>query len=137
MAWSAPKKPTTVLIVESEAVVRIELTDRLVDMGLLVLAAADADAAIALLDAHSEIQFMVTDITMSGEMDGIRLAHHVRHRWPPVRIIVTSGIIGTKLSDLPSESIFLPKPYAPEALAGALLHMMNGGGSRPQAQRRA
>jgi hypothetical protein len=60
-------------------------------------------------------------------MDGVRLAHHVRDRWPPVRIIVASGMIETELSELPDDSIFLAKPYAPDSLAGALAQLMNGG----------
>ena len=40
-------------------------------------------------------------------MDGIRLAHHVRDRWPPVKIIVVSGMIETQLSDLPHGSRLL------------------------------
>ena len=50
-------------------------------MGLVVLSASDADEAIALLDTHPEIELLLTDITMPGSMDGVRLAHHVRHRW--------------------------------------------------------
>jgi CheY-like chemotaxis protein len=115
------------LIVENEAIVRLELADRLVEMGLKVFVADGADEAIRLLDAHAEIELMFTDITMPGSMDGLRLAHHVRERWPPVRIIVTSGLISTLLSDLPAESIFLAKPYAPEALAEALHRLIDGG----------
>jgi CheY-like chemotaxis protein len=72
-------------------------------------------------------------------MDGIRLAHHVRDRWPPVRIIVASGMIETELSQLPNDSIFLAKPYAPETLVGALAHMVNNGPrlAGPQASLRA
>jgi CheY-like chemotaxis protein len=103
-------KPTTALIVEDEVFVRIELVFRLTDMGLVVLSASDADEAIAILNIHPEIELLLTDITMSGSMDGIRLAHHVRHRWPSVKIIVLSGLIGTPLSDLPRDSIFVPKP---------------------------
>jgi two-component system, response regulator PdtaR len=108
--------------------VRIELEFRLTDMGMIVLSASDADEAIALLDSHPEIELLLTDITMPGSMGGIRLAHHVRHRWPPVKIIVLSGLISTQLSELPSDSIFVPKPYSPDILSTALAHMMNSGG---------
>jgi CheY-like chemotaxis protein len=120
--------PTTALIVEDEVFVRIELVFRLTDMGLVVLSASDADEAIAILNIHPEIELLLTDITMPGSMDGIRLAHHVRHRWPSVKIIVLSGLIGPPLSDLPRDSIFVPKPYGPDILASALGHMLNSGG---------
>jgi CheY-like chemotaxis protein len=120
MPLSVLHKPATVLIVENEAIVRLELKAQLLDMGLIVLTAADADEAIVLLDAHAEIRLLLTDIRMPGPMDGLRLAHHVRRRWPPVRIIVISGLIDTKLSQLPADSIFLSKPYRPEGLSDAL-----------------
>jgi CheY-like chemotaxis protein len=32
-----------------------------------------------------------TDINMPGSMDGLKLAHYVRGRWPPIKLIITSG----------------------------------------------
>jgi CheY-like chemotaxis protein len=128
MGRSVSLKPTTALIVENEVLVRIELEFRLTELGLVVLSASDADEAIALLDTHPEIELLLTDITMPGSMDGIRLAHHVRHRWPPVKIIMLSGLIGTQPSELPSDCIFVPKPYSPDILSTALAHMTSIGG---------
>ena len=130
MPWSNPKTSTTVLIVENEAIVRMELTGRLAAMGLTVLAAADADEAIALLDDHPEISVLMTDIAMPGSMDGARLAHHAKRRWPPLKIIVASGLMDARQVDLPRDTIFLAKPFWPEALASALDRMINGGGPR-------
>jgi CheY-like chemotaxis protein len=130
MSSSAPLKPPTILIVENEAIVRMELAAQLVDLGLTVLTAADADEAIDLLDRHPEIKLLLTDVTMPGSMDGVRLAHHVRKRWPPIKIIVTSGRPGATLSDLPLGSMFFPKPYAPETLRDALRPLMSKNGAR-------
>jgi CheY-like chemotaxis protein len=140
MACSVSTKPATVLIVENEAIVRIELAGRLAEMGWAVLSAADADEAIALLDAHPEIVLLFTDVRMPGSMDGLRLAHHVRDRWPPVKIIVTSGLSSAQLGEMPVDSLFLAKPYWPDALSGVLIQMMSGGGPRvagPQTTLRA
>jgi two-component system, response regulator PdtaR len=128
MAQSARLSPATILVVENEALVRLELADQLAELSFVVLTARDADEAIALLDTHPEIELLFTDIKMPGSMDGLRLAHHVRDRWPPVKIIVTSGLVRTELSELPGGSLFLAKPYAPETLAGALAHLMNSSG---------
>lgn len=111
MAQFAPLNPATILVVEDEAIIRLELVDWLSDLGLVVLAANNADEAIALLDTHPEIELLMTDVRMPGSMDGARLAHHVRRRWPPVKIIVVSGLVDTPLRDLPKDSIFLPKPF--------------------------
>jgi CheY-like chemotaxis protein len=122
MAQSTPLKPGTILIVESEVLVRYELLYQVRALGLEVLVADDADEAISLLEAHPEIDVVLTDIVMPGSMDGLRLAHHVRHRWPPVKIIVASGMLDTRMSDLPLNCYFLPKPFGPDALAQALAH---------------
>lgn len=136
MAHASRTKSRTVLIVEDEAIVRLELVDRFEGLGLIVLAAENADEAIVLLDTRPDIALLLTDIKMPGSMDGIRLAHHVRDRWPPVKIIVLSGMLNTQLCQLPAESVFLSKPYHPEVLEQALARMLDGyvtpvAGSRP------
>jgi CheY-like chemotaxis protein len=126
MAQSAPLNSPTILIVENEAIVRMELAAQLTDFGFKVLVASDADEAIDLLDSHQEIELLLTDVTMPGSMDGVRLAHHVRKRWPPIKIVVTSGRLGTKLSDLPLGSAFFPKPYGSETLRKTLTPFLSG-----------
>jgi len=124
-------EPITVLIVENEALVRLELIDRLTEMGMTALGASDADEAISLLDRHPEIEVLLTDIKMpNGSMDGVRLAHHVRERWPPVKIIVISGLLHTDPRDLPHDSLFLPKPCLPEELMDALAQMIGRSGAK-------
>lgn len=127
MDLSLPKEPTTVLIVDDEAILRLELKSRLTELGMIALVADSADEAIALLENHPEIKVLFTDIRMAGSMDGVRLAHQAYRRWPPIRIIVTSGLIPVDLATLPDDSIFLPKPYHPEDLVGALAEMIQGG----------
>jgi CheY-like chemotaxis protein len=113
-------RPATVLVVEDDALVQLELADWLTELGLGVHTADNADQAIAILEAHPEIDRLLTDIRMPGSMDGIRLAHYVAGRWPPVQIIVLSGDLSTKLSELPPSSLFVGKPYAPDVLLRAL-----------------
>ena len=81
------------------------------DAGFDVYEAASADAAIALLELHDEIRLIFTDIDMPGSMDGLKLAHYVRRRWPPVKIIITSGQVSVDEESLPVGAVFLPKPY--------------------------
>lgn len=132
MPKSVRPRPTTVLIVENEALVCLELASRLAEMGLTALVANDADEAMAVLDSHPEIELLLTDIRMpAGSIDGVRLAHHVRDRWPPLKIIVMSGLIDIELSDLPLDSILLAKPCAPEVLMDALAHMIKGRAAPP------
>jgi CheY-like chemotaxis protein len=120
MAQTPPPPPrATVLIVETHTIVRLEPASWLEEAGFGVLLASDADAAIALLNAHADIALLVTNIKMPGSIDGLRLAHHVRDRWPPIKIIVTSGLPIDR-RQLPLGSLFLAKPYEPKTLGKAL-----------------
>jgi CheY-like chemotaxis protein len=119
-----PRHRAKILIVENEALIRIELAAQLGDMGLRVLVASDADEAIVLLDAHRDITVLLTDLTMPGSMDGLRLAHHVRDRWPPIKIVATSGRVGTAVGDFPKGSTFFAKPYSPEMLRQAIAPLL-------------
>jgi DNA-binding LytR/AlgR family response regulator len=57
---------------------------------------------------------------MPGSMDGLKLAQFVRGRWPPIKIVATSGFVNVANDDLPEGSRFLPKPYRPEQIVAAL-----------------
>ena len=61
-----------------------------------------------------------TDIQMPGSMDGLKLARAVRGRWPPIKIVATSGRVDVREEDLPTGSRFLSKPYSPTQIAGLL-----------------
>ena len=106
-----------VLIVEDEPLIRTGAVYLIEDAGFKVYEAGSADAAIALLELHKEIRLIFTDVDMPGSMDGLKLAHYVRGRWPPVKIIVTSGHIKVTEESLPAGAIFLPKPYDPTEIA--------------------
>jgi CheY-like chemotaxis protein len=100
---------TVVLVVEDEVLVRIAAVDMFEDAGYVTLQAENAAEAIRLLENHPEITVVFTDVQMPGSMDGAKLAAAVRKRWPPVRLIVTSG--RPRPEDLPNGVPFVPKPY--------------------------
>ena len=109
-----PMRPSVaVLIVEDEPLIRMGTVYLIEDAGFEVYEAGSADAAIALLELHNENRLIVTDVDMPGSMDGLKLAHYVRGRWPPVKIIVTSGHVTVTEESLPSGALFIPKPYDP------------------------
>jgi two-component system, response regulator PdtaR len=109
-----------VLIVEDEALVRMTAVGMIEEAGFEILEAANADEAILLLEARSDITVLFTDIEMPGSMDGLRLAQAVRGRWPPIKIIATSGRCVVRDGDLPSGGLFLPKPYNSSQISRAL-----------------
>ncbi len=109
--------PVSVLVVEDEALVRMGIVDYLEDQGFAVFEASNADEAIRLLTANADIRVLFTDIDMPGGMDGLRLAAAVRDRWPPIKIIVTSGHRKATAAQMPSDAVFFAKPYNPDVVA--------------------
>jgi CheY-like chemotaxis protein len=90
------------------------------EAGFVALEARNADEAIVLLESRRDISILFTDIHMPGSMDGLKLAHAVRNRWPPIKIIVASGKERLEPRELPTESSFVGKPYEPQALVERL-----------------
>lgn len=115
-------KPTrcAVLVVEDEPLLRFDAVDLIEEAGFTVYSAANADQAILLLERHPDIRVVFTDIDMPGSMDGLRLAHAVRKRWPPVTIIVTSGHMKVTTEQMPENGQFFSKPYMPTQIISAL-----------------
>lgn len=120
MGQYAPLNIQIVLVVDDDFLIRMALIDFLRHQNLIVLEAHNADEAIALLDQRSDIEILVTDVEMPGSMDGVRLARHVRHRWPPVKILVISGNTAVEWSGLPDKTRFLRKPFPDGELWNAL-----------------
>jgi CheY-like chemotaxis protein len=109
-----------VLVVEDDALLRAEAVDLCMEAGFTTYEARSADQAIRILERHSEIRVLFTDIEMEGSMDGLRLAHAVRERWPPVAIMITSGRRNVTKEDLPEHGLFFAKPYPPDDIVKAL-----------------
>ena len=113
-----------VLVVEDEPLIRLGLASVIEEAGYQVVEAANADGAIRRLEADSSIRVVVTDVDMPGSMDGIKLAHYVRQKWPPIHLIVISGKIGVRAGELPEGARFMGKPYQEAALVGLLKTMI-------------
>lgn len=110
-----------ILVVEDDAVTRMDAAVIIREAGYEVIEAANADEAIAFLESALPIVVMFTDIEMPGSINGQRLAHAVRDRWPPVHIIATSGHFDlASFVVLPDGARFLPKPYLHAAVTRTL-----------------
>jgi CheY-like chemotaxis protein len=120
MGQSKPIAARSILIVEDEALIRFNLIDFFEDAGYRVFEAESADEAIAILDRDSTIRIVLTDIQMPGSMDGLRLAHYIRDRFPPTVLAVTSGMLSPTKADLPADSFFVAKPFDTRRLLGQI-----------------
>ena len=120
MAPAKPNRPLAVLIVEDEPLILMSAAAIVEEAGFRAYEAANADEAIALLEKYADICILFTDIDMPGSMDGLKLAHYVRDRWPPVKIIVTSGHVQIGHQDMPPDAVFFAKPYRAMQIVGKL-----------------
>ena len=119
------KRPV-VLIVEDEFLLRMDAADIIAAAGFEVVEAENADRAIEILESRRDITVVFTDIQMPGSMDGLKLAQAVRGRWPPIKIVATSGRVDVRQADLPEGGRFIPKPYSPGEIAGVLRELTGG-----------
>ena len=115
MDWGVRIRNRTpaVLIVEDEPLVRLCAVETIEAAGYDVIEAANADEAIRVLESRRDIRVVFTDIHMPGSMDGLKLAHAIRNRWPPIKLIVTSGRERVREEDMPDGARFFAKPYDP------------------------
>jgi CheY-like chemotaxis protein len=124
MSIPAGKSLPVVLVVEDDPLLRILAVEVVEEAGFTAIEARNADEAVVLLESRADVALLFTDIDMPGSMDGLKLAHAVHHRWPPIKILVVSGKERLQSSDLPSNSCFVGKPYRASALVDELQSMV-------------
>lgn len=114
-----------VLVVEDDFLSRLHAVNLVEDAGYIAIEASNADEAITILEARKDIRIVFTDINMPGSMDGLKLAHAIRKRWPPIELILTSGHFDLSDTDIPERGRFFPKPYVDKEIVSAL-HRFGG-----------
>lgn len=123
MEHGSEEDPIVVLVVEDEPLARMFAADILIDDGYKVLEAVNADQAMALLNARSDVHAVVTDIEMPGSMNGLVLATTIMARWPGIAVLVNSGRLKPE-GAIPQGVGFVGKPYQPNALLDLLKELL-------------
>lgn len=112
-----------VLVVEDEPMLLLMAIDLVEDAGFEAVYASNADEAVVILEARTDIRLVFTDVDMPGSMDGMKLAAAIRGRWPPIEIIIVSGHRTVDLDTLPERSRFFQKPYDSQSVIAAMREM--------------
>src|SRR5882762_7451567 len=123
MGLSESRRPV-VLIVEDEFLLRTNAVDMVAAAGFEAIEAGNADEAIEILENRLDITVVFTDVQMPGSMDGLKLARAIKGRWPPIKIVATSGHVHVSETDLPEGGRFLRKPYSPHQITGVLRELV-------------
>jgi CheY-like chemotaxis protein len=120
------KTKAVVLVVEDNAIIRMGAVDLVLSAGYEALEARDADEAIRILETRGDVELVFTDVQMPGTMDGVKLSHYIRDRWPPVKLIIASGNAILEESSLPFGSRFFSKPYDDLSITDAIARLLAG-----------
>jgi PAS domain S-box-containing protein len=108
-----------VLVVEDNAHVGEFATQLLADLGFQTVLAANAQAALQLIDNGEHVDLMFTDVVMPG-MSGVELAKEFRRKRPGVPVVLASGYSHILAQEGAHGFPLLHKPYSVDALSKAL-----------------
>ena len=117
----------SVLLVEDDDEVRTVIKRFLETLGCQVRTASSAEAALAMLDAGTDMQLLLTDIALGAGMRGTALAAEVQRRLPGVHVLLMSGFSAELLDadrESPSTWELLPKPCTRQELGQAIARVM-------------
>ncbi len=107
----------TGLVVEDDADLRSLMVELLDEAGMETMECDSAEAALALMLIHGrKIVVVLTDVQLPGPMDGLDFAREIKLRWPSLPVVLTSGQGGERLVGLPTNCVFLPKPWRGEEI---------------------
>ena len=78
------------LVVEDQAIIRLDLVADLTGRGFDVIDASDGDEGMRLLQQHT-IDAAILDINLPGSLTGYDLAKRIRSVRPACRVVMISG----------------------------------------------
>jgi CheY-like chemotaxis protein len=110
--------PPTILVAEDNVFLREMIAAILGIHGYRVITAADGMEALALLQ-QGGIDALVTDIVMPGGSDGWALAQQARAIDPDIAVVYSSSGLADPTRQV-AGSLYLRKPYPPDAVAAAI-----------------
>jgi len=117
----------TVLVVDDEPDLLEIAIVYLKDLGYDALAAHDGKSALELIERRRDIILMITDIVMTGDMNGVELARMAHVVNPSLKIIYSSGFPAGALQEgsmLLVDGPLLRKPYRPSEFQSAITAIM-------------
>lgn len=105
--------PATVMVVEDDAVLLRHVDRVLCNAGYVVRSAGSAEDAWPIIQAHEEIDLLLTDIVLPGT-SGVQLADRVIAARPALKVLFMSGYADEGLSAVEQKAVegqLLRKPF--------------------------
>jgi CheY-like chemotaxis protein len=83
-------RSATILVVDDDALITLNIVDQLSDLGYTALEAFSGRDALTILKARSDVEVLVTDFSMPG-MSGVELAEAALALYPNLIVLLTTG----------------------------------------------
>ncbi len=82
---------TRILFVEDEDLIRLIVSEILVEAGIEVTEASNGEAALALLQTWDGFDLLLTDVHMPGRFSGVDVARYMRSLRPEMPVVFVTG----------------------------------------------
>ncbi|MCQ4306704.1 PAS domain S-box protein [Pseudomonas stutzeri] len=110
----------TILVVDDEPAVRLLVVEVLEELGYRVLHAIDGKSALSILQSDEPVALLVTDVGLTGGMNGRQLADAARQTDPALNVLFITGYAESAVmgkGQLEPGMGLLTKPFTIDALA--------------------
>lgn len=124
----------SILLVDDEAPLRMLLAEMLNEAGYTVIEAANGHEGLRILQSQQQIDLLVSDVGLPGNMNGRQMADAARALRPDLKVVFITGyaehaLIGKGALE-PGMQVMV-KPFALEAFLAKVASILEGGtGSR-------
>ena len=127
IARAAEGRAETVLVVEDDPDLREMVAENLRSLGYSVLTAADAPAALDVVEHEAKVDLLFSDYSMPRGMLGDELARRVRRVRSGIKVLLTSGYAASHRGAGAADFTLLQKPYRQDELARAIRQALDHG----------
>lgn len=117
----------TILLVEDEWIMRHSIAEYLKRAGCDVLETDSGEQAVSILRTEARIDAVVTDLRLSGALNGWDVGEAARSARDDHPVIYISGDMIEPERPVPG-SLFIRKPYDPEEVLGSCRDLCARGG---------
>jgi len=125
----ARDRQDTILLVDGDVITRTVISDYLRHCGYRVIEAHDtSEARQALRQEGFNVDVILSDVELPGDVNGFQLAAWVRQNMPAVKVVLSSAVERTAnvAADLCEEGPHLAKPYEPSTVVDHIKRLKGG-----------
>lgn len=114
------KGEVCILLVDDEITVREPLAELLTELGYQVMQASDGARGLAILSSNQRVDLLISDLGLTGQMNGYQLADAGRTLRPELRVLIITGYADKDVSanDLSGQNMeVMIKPFGLDEFA--------------------